>query len=661
MRIGVDTGGTFTDFIFEKGDTWGVVKIPSTPENPADAVIEGIERIAGDMDIRVVHGSTVATNAILEKKGAKTALVTNTGFTDIIEIGRQNRDRLYDLSYSKNTPPVPPERRFGVPGRIDKNGTIITDIDESRLTEIAARLSAECVESVAVCFLFSFLNPAHEKTAGRILSTLQVPVSLSHEILSEFREYERTATTVINAYVSPKIAGYLTSMIKRIPKGRLRIMQSNGGSISSATASKESVRTILSGPAGGVVGAFETGRAAGITKLITFDMGGTSTDVSLINGRLPITVESSIAGFPVKVPMIDIHTVGAGGGSIAALDAGGALTVGPKSAGADPGPVCYGSGDRITVTDANLFLGRLLPDHFLGGRMRLNTEKLNGIMRKTAARFGLTPPELAHGILAIANTTMEKAIRVISVEKGYDPGGFTLLSFGGAGGMHAAFLARLLSIPTILIPKNPGILSAFGMLTADIVKDYSATIMRPFHADEADTIEHAFVALESRGIDDLIDEGLSLERIRLERSLDMRYHGQSYEIIIPYDADVADRFHRYHRRLYGYSMPEKEIEIVNIRLRAVGVPDKPAIETGRVLNTTIEPATRLGKRPVWFDAEPVETEVYAREKLVHGNAIDGPALVVEYSSTIVIPPFASARVDANGNIIVGIAPQAASA
>ncbi len=660
MRIGVDTGGTFTDFIFEKGDTWGVLKILSTPDNPAEAVISGIDRIARDTDIRVVHGSTVATNTILEKKGARTALVTNSGFTDIIEIGRQNRERLYDLTYSKNAPPVPPERRFGVAGRIDKNGTVITEIDENRLTEIAARLSAERIESVAVCFLFSFLNPEHEKTAGRILSTLQVPVSLSHEILSEFREYERTATTVINAYVSPKIAGYLTSMTDRIPKDRLRIMQSNGGSISSATASKESVRTILSGPAGGVVGAFETGKAAGITKLITFDMGGTSTDVSLVNGRLPITVESSIGGFPVKVPMIDIHTVGAGGGSIAALDAGGALTVGPESAGADPGPVCYGRGDRITVTDANLFLGRLLPDHFLGGRMRLNTEKLNGIMEQTAMRAGLTPAELAHGVLAVANTTMEKAIRVISVEKGYDPGEFTLLSFGGAGGMHAAFLARLLSIPTVLIPKNPGILSAFGMLSADIVKDYSITIMRPFQADETDVIEHSFAALESRGIGDLIDEGLTLERIQLERFLDMRYHGQSYEIIVPYDADVAGRFHRDHQRLYGYSMPEMEIEIVNIRLRAVGVPDKPAIYTARAVNKTIDPAARLGKRPVRFDAEPVETEVYAREKMTHGNVIDGPALVVEYSSTIVIPPFASARVDVNGNIIVGIVPQAVS-
>ncbi|MGD8984148.1 MAG: hydantoinase/oxoprolinase family protein, partial [Desulfobacteraceae bacterium] len=377
ITIGVDTGGTFTDFVFKDGDRWGVYKLLSTPRNPAEAVLKGLQHIAGAKAKHIVHGSTVATNAILERKGVKTALITNKGFEDIIEIGRQNRSRLYDLAYRKEPHIVPKELRFGVKERALCTGEILEDLDVEGAKHILQKIREAKAESVAVCLLYSYLAPAHEKTLGDLVETLNIPVSLSHDILSEFREFERTSTTIINAYVSPKMKGYVSYLMDALVKeDSLRVMQSNGGSISAVTAMNESVRTILSGPAGGAVGAYEIGKMAGFDKIISFDMGGTSTDVSLMDEQLSLTLESEISGYPVKVPMIDIHTVGAGGGSVAYMDLGGSLKVGPESAGADPGPICYGKGDRITVTDAHLYLGRLIPEHFLGGSMRLQTDKL---------------------------------------------------------------------------------------------------------------------------------------------------------------------------------------------------------------------------------------------------------------------------------------------
>jgi N-methylhydantoinase A len=431
-------------------------------------------------------------------------------------------------------------------------------------------------------------------------------------------------------------------------------MQSNGGSISVETAMKESVRTILSGPAGGVVGAYEIGKLAGYTKLITFDMGGTSTDVSLIDKDLSLTLESSISGYPVKVPMIDIHTVGAGGGSIARLDEAGALKVGPESAGADPGPICYGKGDSITVTDANLYLGRLIPEHFLGGRMTLNTERLVLYFKKMTENTELSAQELSEGILDVANTAMERAIRVISVERGYDPREFTLFSFGGAGGMHAAFLARLLSIPKVLFPQNPGILSAIGMLMADVVKDYSLTVMQNQENASFSSLSKMFHKIEGRGDKDLQAEGISKGNILLERYLDMRYEGQSYEIIVPFDKDYVDSFHRLHEKTYGYRNEDKAIEIVNIRLRARGIPEKPRFKKARKIEKKISTEAFLGEEQVVFDHRLMQTKIIARDKLKNGNRIKGPAVVVEYSSTLVIPPFAKAHVDGYGNIVMEV-------
>ncbi|OEU84969.1 MAG: 5-oxoprolinase [Desulfobacterales bacterium S5133MH4] len=655
--IGVDTGGTFTDFVFKEGDCWAVFKVLSTPSNPAIAVMEGLSHVAGEKNKQIIHGSTVATNAILERKGAKTALITNKGFEDIIEIGRQNRSRLYDLAFRKDPHIVQSDLRFGIKGRILQTGEEHEPLNAAEAREVIQGLKDLKAESVAVCFLFSYANPSHERQIAALLESTGIPVSLSHEILAEFREFERTSTTVINAYVSPRMRNYIGDLMGQSDKGdRLSIMQSNGGSISAETAMKESARTILSGPAGGAVGAFEIGKMAGYSKLIGFDMGGTSTDVSLMDGGLSLTTEYRISGYPIKVPMIDIHTVGAGGGSIARLDEGGALKVGPESAGADPGPICYGKGDRITVTDANLFLGRLMPEHFLCGGIKLDKERLKGFFDVMAKEAGVSTLELAEGVLSVANTAMEKAIRVISVERGHDPREFTLFTFGGAGGMHGAFLARLMNIPKVFVPQNPGLLSAIGMLMADVIKDYSLTVMRnQVNAKEnEEEFTGRFADLEKKGIQDLLAEGISRENLIFERYLDMRYEGQSYEIMVPFDAEYIENFHSLHEKTYGYRNQDKIVEIVNIRLRARGIPEKPQFKKAKEIDERPPEEAFLGEREVIFDQKATRTRIIDRHRLLSGNKIDGPAIVVEYSSTTVIPPFANALVDGYGNIIMEI-------
>ncbi|TVQ98541.1 MAG: hydantoinase/oxoprolinase family protein [Desulfovibrionales bacterium] len=678
--IGVDTGGTFTDLIYQKDQGWQVFKLLSTPDNPARAVLEGLRAVTQCGPLQVVHGSTVGTNAILERKGARTALITNTGFEDVMTIGRQNRSRLYDLAYVKDLPLVPEELCFGVPGRVLQTGEERTPLDEDRAAEVVRNIISAGVESVAIGFLFGFANPAHERRMAKILSDIAdqtghagPPASLSHEILAEFREFERISTTVINAYVSPIMSRYLSFLQDHLqaregnaghPESTLRIMQSNGGSISAATAMRESVRTILSGPAGGVVGALTMGRLSGFDRLITFDMGGTSTDVALLDRDLCLTTDAAISGYPVRTPMLDIHTVGAGGGSIAGQDAGGALTVGPESAGADPGPICYGRGERITVTDANLFLGRLLPDHFLGGNMILDVARIQQPFKAMAAQMGLAPRELAEGILAVANTNMERAIRVISVERGFDPREFTLFSFGGAGGLHAAYLARLLNIPRVLIPRNPGILSAVGMIMADVIKDYSQTVMREIPSGQpgglpeklAADLLHLFVPLEQRAGEEMTAEGVSEDHVRLERFLDMRYHGQSFEIITPFDpgANPVAAFHALHEKAYGYRNPARPVEIVTLRLRARGVPQKPVFAPIARGSAPPPPEALLDTRPAIFEGQQHETKIWSRDVLLAGNHLPGPALVAEYTSTLLIPPFAAAHVDDQGALILEI-------
>ncbi|MBI4640729.1 MAG: hydantoinase/oxoprolinase family protein [Candidatus Tectomicrobia bacterium] len=651
-RIGIDTGGTFTDFIMVDGDRVRVHKVLSTPENPGYAVIQGLrDLIAEHEEKEIIHGSTVATNAILERKGARTALITTLNFEDVLEIGRQMRPKLYDFFVEKPKPLVPASRRFGVPERTSKEGEVIYPVDLESVRNILKRIQEEGVESIAICFLFSYANPENEIAVMSLARELDLPLSASHRIIPEYREYERCSTTVMNAYVLPLMGRYISYLEERIGPSQLKIMQSNGGCISAVKAKEESVRTILSGPAGGVVGAFQVASLAGYPNVIAFDMGGTSTDVSLSPGRIRTTSESMVEGFPVKVPMIDIHTVGAGGGSLAFIDSGGALRVGPESAGADPGPICYGKGEQLTVTDANLFLGRLDADHFLGGAMKLDLGRVIPKMQELASRLGLTPQRAAEGIIEVANATMERAIRVISVERGYDPREFVLVSFGGAGPVHACELAEGLSIPRVVVPKNPGILSAFGMIHTDLVKDFSLTVLLRGKELTHEKLIGAFRSLNDRGMTEMKSEGIEEGKIILERTLDMRYVGQSYEITVPFSHEFRESFHALHQQIYGYANAEKPVEVVNLRLKAIGQTEKMPIVKGKPGGSDPSKAL-IGEKEIVFSSTAYKSGMYDRDRLDVGNEVRGPALITEFSATTVIPPGFIAKVDEFYNLVI---------
>jgi N-methylhydantoinase A len=651
LRAGVDTGGTFTDvLVFRKGEA-RVHKVLSTPRDPAEAVLAGLRKAGAAGRKSVVHGSTVATNAILERKGARTALITTKGFEDVLEIGRQTRPEIYALFVVRPEPLVEAGRRFGVAERVLFDGTVESALDSTEVRRVLDAVRGTGARSLAVCLLHSYANPVHEEAVAALAEATGLSVSVSHRILPEYREFERTSTTVVNAYVAPLMERYVARLSRELGEGTLRIMQSNGGSISAETAKRESVRTILSGPAGGVVGAFETARAAGFSHVITCDMGGTSTDVALCDGAIRTTAEAAVAGLPVRVPMIAIHTVGAGGGSMAWADAGGALRVGPESAGADPGPACYGKGKAFTVTDANLVLGRILPDRFLGGTMRLAAGRVEAPLRSLAGQLGLSPREAAEGVVRVADAAMERAIRVVSVEKGHDPREFTLVAFGGAGPLHACALARALSIPRIIVPQDPGILSAFGMLLSDVIRDYSRTRLRKTRLLSPDDIEAFFAPMEERALREMRDEGIPRERIRLERVMDMRYAGQSYEIAVPFGERFVEAFHRLHERLYGYRDPERETEVVTVRVRAVGAADRPAFARREPAGGNPR-AAFLGRRLLVEEGKERDAAVYRRDRLLPGNRLEGPAVVTEYSATVFLPSGWEGRVDVWGNLIL---------
>ncbi len=658
LRIGIDTGGTFTDFIALDGKRIRTLKLLSTPSNPALAILQGLRELMNGRASDIRHGSTVATNALLERKGAVTALVTTAGFEDILEIGRQNRPRIYSLIPSRPEPLVPARLRLGVMERTLHDGSVLIRLRPADLQALAEKLRRARIQSVAVCLLFSFANPTHEKLIGKALKNLKIPVSLSHVILPEYREYERTSTTVVNAYLAPVMSRYLGALEESLRARRsrrvahLRIMQSNGGTVSARAAMREPVRTILSGPAGGVVGAWEVARQAGFPDILSFDMGGTSTDVSLCEGEIRITSESVIANCPIGVPVIDIHTVGAGGGSIARVDEGGALRVGPESAGADPGPICYGKGERITVTDANLYLGRLDSDYPLGGRLYLDDSRLEPAFRALAARMDAhSPAAAAQGVIDVANANMEAALRVISVERGYDPRDFTLATFGGAGGLHAVQLAASLSIPRILIPENPGLLSALGVLLSDSVQDFSRTVMLTSREAGSAKLNERFRELERKGMASMQAEGFSTQRIRLERWIDMRYHGQSYELSFPYSRRFVADFHRRHEQRYGYADPTRESEVVTIRVRVRGLSKKPRMPKDRLAARDSRRAL-IKEKKVIFDGKPQRCRVYERSLLRAGSRISGPALIFEYSATTALPPGYSCHVDPYRNLII---------
>lgn len=652
VRVGIDTGGTFTDFVFMAPDRMWVYKLLSTPHDPGEAIIRGLgERLVLEEELDIIHGSTVATNALLERKGAKLAFLTTAGFEDLLEIGRQTRRELYNIMAEKRNPLIPRELCFGVSERTHFDGRVAAEVDPGEVDRIIPKLRKNKVESVAICFLHSYANPANEEKVSKKLKEHGFLLSASHRVLREYREFERASTTAINAYVAPLMNRYLGRLEKQLGTNLVRIMQSNGGCVLARSAKKNPVCTILSGPAGGVVGAKEVAAAAGFPRIISFDMGGTSTDVSLCDGEMATTTESTISDLPLKMPIIDIHTVGSGGGSIAYIDQGGALRVGPQSAGADPGPICYGRGEDVTVTDANLLLGRLDPDRFLGGAMKLYPERARRAMDKFAARLNLNVHEFAEGVIRVADATMERAIRVISVERGFDPRDFALLSFGGAGGMHACSLAQKLRIPAVIVPKNAGVLSALGMLLSDTIKDYSQSILRAGDEITIPELDRLFRPLLAGAFRDLKKEGFAQERMQLLRFLDVRYTGQSYELTVPFAAAYRKEFNRLHLKKYGYFDEKRPVEVVNLRVKAVGVTEKPCFAEVEFKGRDTRPA-RIDRRPMRFEGRIYQADVYARGMLGAENVIKGPALILDYESTAVVPPSYLCRVDMYGNLII---------
>lgn len=663
MRIGIDIGGTFTDFVTFHPPTGKVetFKLLSTPQDPSLVVLKGLEQIFekyGSHGV-VVHGSTVATNALLERKGARCALVTTRGFKDVLQIGRQNRPVLYDLFEDPAPVLIPTEFRLEVDERVDHMGGVLRELDPAQIDDCIQRLRSAGIASVAVCFLFSFLNPEHESRVTEKLRAAGFLVSASHEILPEYREYERLSTTVVNAYVSPVMQQYLSHLEEKLtrsaPRVSLQVMQSNGGIIQPSEARHYGVRCILSGPAGGLIASQTIARLAyphEKLQVITFDMGGTSTDVSLIDGVPQITTEAVISGNPIHIPILDIHTIGAGGGSVARLDAGGALRVGPESAGADPGPACYGKGDLPTVTDAHLVLGRISAGNFLGGQMRLDEERAARSMDRLAAEMGVTRTRAALGVVQVANAHMERALRLMTVERGHDPRRFSLLSFGGAGGLHAADLARGLGIPDVLIPPLASTFSAFGMLAADVVKDYTQTIMLPGKTPLGE-LEDLIRPLAERGRREVQAEGIPVSDIQLEPFLDMRYAGQSYELITPFHANFMHEFHNLHQQVYGYAHPEADVEIVNMRLRAVGKITAPPL-VAKPTHTSLPDQAWIENRPVIFSNGVFQVPVYRAESLLPGNMLQGPALVVRSDTTVILASSDTASVDAFENILIKV-------
>jgi N-methylhydantoinase A len=649
LRIGVDTGGTFTDFVVISDGSIERFKELSTPAHPDEAIVKGMQRISARGVREVIHGSTVATNALLERKGARTALLTTEGFEDVLVIGRQTRRELYNIFVTRPAPLVPDGLRFGVRERTLYDGSIETPLDFEQLRRTVEALRSQDVESIAVSLLFSFANSKHEDAIFSELQPLGIPVSLSSRVLPEYREYERTSTTVINAYLAPIMSLYLGSLRERLTGSTLRVMQSNGGAVHADTASETPVKTILSGPAGGVVGAFHVARMSGYSKIITFDMGGTSTDVSLCEDSIKVTNEIQIDGMPVGIPMMDIHIVGAGGGSIAELDPGGALKVGPESAGADPGPICYGKGARLTVTDANVILGRLLPRFFLGGAMPLWTDRIEPAVRSLDwTRGWKNLQHLAQGVVDVVNNNMEQAIRLISVERGYDPRDFTLVCFGGAGGLHAASLAKGLGIPRVIVPCFPGALSALGLLLADARKDYSHTLLVD-PKDSAPRLKRTLEGLHRLGTAELQAEGFRKSEIHSADYADLRYRGQSYELTVPLTPRFIDEFHRMHERRYGYANPKKDVELVTVRTTFLGRTAKPELKKA---------ARKRGKpqavetRAVWIDGKQVKAAIYDRAALGYGHVIQGPAIIGEYSSTTLVPAGFRCEVDGYLNVVL---------
>jgi len=647
--VAVDTGGTFTDFVVLRTGTIQVHKRASTPTNPALAVLEGLRELLGrEEEFVLAHGSTVATNALLERRGARTAWITNRGFEDLIEIGRQNRPQLYALVGERPPPLVAADDRFGLSGRILSDGSEESPLVAEEMEALAEGLRH--IESLAIGLLHSYANPAHEDTVAEALAALGVPITRSGRLLPEYREYERFSTALVNAYVAPLVQKYLDTLSRESGAARVRIMASGGGAFSVERAAREPVHTILSGPAGGVVAALEAAQRAGCERVLSFDMGGTSTDVSLCTDRPMHTKEYQIAGSAVAIPVIDIHTVGAGGGSIARRDPGGALKVGPESAGAVPGPICYAYGGReVTVTDAHVWLGRIPADLFLGGHQTLDRDAIEGPLAALASALGESPERAAHGVLEVANTRMEGALRLISVERGHDPEDLVLVAFGGAAPLHAAELAARMGVPKVLIPPDPGTLSARGILVADVRKDASRSVLREGPDAELAALEPTFAELEQLARAELAAEGFTGDAVTVERAIDGRYSGQSYELEVAASADWQDAFHAAHLQRFGFRREDAVVQAVTLRVTArAHVPrPQPARLAPAEASARPDGLTRVCVGATWQDIP-----LFQREALGAGQRLEGPAVVAEYSATTWVPPEWYLEVNESGDLLL---------
>ncbi|MGD8320532.1 MAG: hydantoinase/oxoprolinase family protein [Gemmatimonadota bacterium] len=642
--VAVDTGGTFTDIVLWKDGTLTTLKVPSTPADPAQAVLDGVRQVLDDGEpFLLLHGSTVATNALLERRGARVVLVTNQGFEDVIEIGRQNRPQLYALVGHRPPPLVAREDRLGVPGRLGPRGEEVERLDPTVLEALSTLVEERGADSVAVCLLHAYADDAHERAVADALAPTGLPLSVSSELLPEFREYERTSTTVVNAYVAPVMSRYLGRLSDEAGAERVSIMGSNGGTLPVSRARREPVHTVLSGPAGGVVGALTWARRAGHERVISFDMGGTSTDVSLCPGQPLRTREFDIDGQPVAVPVIDIHTVGAGGGSLARVDAGGALRVGPQSAGADPGPIAYGRGGTgITVTDAHVWLGRLPADAFLGGKGHLDRDAVKTPLETLAARLGGSPENAAEGVLAVADTAMERALRVISVERGYDPADFAVVAFGGAGALHVAELTRRLGAARALVPPDPGLLSAYGMLASPVTREVSRTVLASSEdPGVSELMAEVFAALEDQARREMLAEGADEATLVAERWVDARYQGQSFELRVPATDGWGARFHALHQERYGYRRDTTPVEAVTLRIVMTGPP--LPLDVPELPEAAAPPPVEEAR--VVFGGEEMDVARVWRRDLAAGHTLAGPAIVQEYSATTWVPPEWSLEVD----------------
>lgn len=639
MQVAIDTGGTFTDLVYLESGFLKSKKVFSTPKDPSEAVLKAFSQVSDKAKI-LIHGSTVGTNAFLERKGAKIAFITTSGFEDILFIGRQARPKLYDFFVEKPRPFVLEKNCFGLNERIDARGKVIKPLEPHEIEKVLKKLRKNPVESIAVCFINSYLNPSHEKKLKKELSFLEILVSLSSEILPEFREFERASTTAINAYLSPVMSKYLGKLRDKLSEVNLYIQQSNGGWMTIEEAGRFASHTILSGPAGGVNGAYILAKNFGKSKIITFDMGGTSTDVCLIDERIPFTKEYNLDGFPLSIPVIDIHTVGAGGGSIAYVDEGGALKVGPESAGADPGPACYGKSLFPTVTDANLVLGRLLPDVFLGGKFKLQKERSLKALSSIAKKLNLSLEETALGIVRVANIVMSRAFRRVSLERGYDPQDFTLICFGGAGGLHVCSLSRELEIKEIIIPKLAGSFSAFGLLFSPPLKDFSQTVW--IKAKEKEKLTEHIKNFKKSAFSYVKKLGLEPDNFTCEIFLDMRYKGQGFELTIPYSEDYIDVFEKEHEKQFGYIAHQFPVEIVTLRVRLKGSPVENNWKIEKSKNFCPLFQTRVFTEKGW-----IEVPVIDWNSLNIGETLKGPALIVEEFTTVWVEENFQVKVDEN--------------